>query len=424
MLNLFFRDRCRSLLLPIVVALVLTQTSGSARGGDWPQILGPHRNGTAEQESLLDTWLKDGPPTVWSAAVGEGFAGVAVKGDLLVLFHRVGDEEIVQGMNAADGEVRWKASSPCSFQAAYSSDAGPRCVPVIADDRVYTFGVAGRLQCLNASTGQVIWFRDTWKDFSAPEGYFGAGSSPVLHDGRLLVNVGGRQDAAVVAFDAKSGATLWQSFDDSASYSSPIVTTVGDNAMAIVVTRLNTVFLNPQDGTVLGSFAFGMRGPTVNGANPVVMNDHVFVSASYRVGSAWADLRQLQKEPVLAGEELLATQYATPIIHNNLMYAVDGRQDVGTASLKCLDPATQKVLWEEGGFEYGTLLRVNDEFLFLTCGGELIRFDADSQKFVASHRSRILENTPRSYRLPAISHGYLFVRDDAQLKCLHVGPRG
>ena len=142
------------------------------------------------------------------------------------------------------------------------------------------------------------------------------------------------------------------------------------------------------------------------------------------MGSAWADLRQLPKEPVLAGEELLATQYATPIIHNNLMYAVDGRQDVGTASLKCLDPATQKVLWEEGGFEYGTLLRVNDEFLFLTCGGELIRFDADSQKFVASHRSRILENTPRSYRLPAISHGYLFVRDDAQLKCLHVGPRG
>ena len=389
--------------------------------GDWPQILGPNRDGIANDEMLLENWPSSGPEAVWTERVGQGFAGVAVRNNVVYLFHRRENKEIVAALNSGTGKEIWSTGFPCEYRSGLSNDSGPRCVPVVTDTRVFVFGVGGHLRCLDPNNGEEIWSRDTWEDFSAPEGYFGAGSTPVLFQDRLIVNVGGLSSAAVVAFSATDGSTIWQSFNDTASYSSPMVADVAGTAHAIVVTRLNVVSVDPDDGAVRFRFAFGARGPTVNGATPVVIKDRLLVSSSYRVGSVWASISDDDSDPVRSGEKLLATQYATPVVWNGMLFAVDGRQDVGTASLKCIDPDGQTVLWSEGGFDYGTLIRVNDEFLFLTCGGELVRFAADMSGYRKVHRSRVLNSTPRGYRLPALSHGRLFVRDDGQLKCLLVG---
>lgn len=405
----------------VLIFAVVIPGSGAVRAGDWPQILGPNRDSVAVGEELLETWPDSGPEEAWTAAVGEGFAGVAVRDNRLVLFHRQNDREIVEARSALNGRKIWSAEFPVRYQSGLSSDNGPRCVPLVTESLVFVYGVTGNLRCLDRTTGREIWSRDTWTDFSAPEGYFGAGSTPALVDDRLIVNVGGRSSAAVVAFSIRDGSTLWQNIDDTASYSSPVIVDVSGTRHAIVVTRLNTVSLDPSDGSVRFRFPFGARGPTVNGATPVVMGDHLFVSSSYRVGSVWAKISDSAAAITDSGESLLATQYATPVRNKGLLFAVDGRQDIGPASLKCIDPAAQKILWTEPGFDYGTLLRVNEELLFLTFGGELIRFSADSSAFRPSHRSTILNATPRGYRLPALSNGRLFVRDDSQLKCLVVG---
>lgn len=406
--------------LPLLLIAVLAHLTGSALAGDWPQILGPNRDGVAVGEQLIP-WPKSGPARQWTLDIGQGFAGVAVRDDVVYLFHREGDEEVVSAIDAKSGQKIWSRGFPCRYQSGISSDAGPRCVPVVSDSQVFVYGVEGQLHCVNRKTGEGIWSRNTWKDFSAPEGYFGAGSTPLLVDDRLIVNVGGRDGAAVVAFSAVDGTTLWQSFEDSASYSSPILADVDGVKQAIAVTRFHVVSLNPDDGAVRFSFPFGARGPTVNGATPIVMEDQLFVSASYRVGSVWAAIGAEDKAQESTGERLLATQYATPVPHKGLLFAVDGRQDMGTATLKCIDPARGKVLWSEGGFDYGTLIRANEDLLFLTCGGELIRFAADSSAYRETQRSQVLQATPRGYRLPALSNGRFFARDDSQLKCVVVG---
>ena len=394
---------------------------GASLAGDWPQILGPDRNGVAVGETLLDSWPSGGPHLEWASEVGQGFAGVAVRDDVVTIFHRVGGTEVVECRNAATGKEIWSQSFSCDYQSGMSSDSGPRCVPVVGEKTIIVFGANGRLRCLSRDTGKQIWFRDTWKDFSAPEGYFGAGSSPLVVDDKVLVNVGGRDNAAIVAFSMSDGGTAWRCFDDTASYSSPVLATIGGQQQAIFVTRLNVVSVAPKNGDIVFQFPFGARGPTVNGANPVVIEDQLFVTASYRVGSAWAKVGGNPVEPVRSGESLLASQFATPIEHNGMLYAVDGRQDIGTASLKCVDPHEQKVLWEKNGFGYGTILRVNDEFLFLTHTGELIRFAADPSEYREIARCSVLENTDREYRLPAVSNGRLFVRGRNKLKCLRVG---
>lgn len=405
---------------PLVLLTMLQQLS-SAVAGDWPQILGPARNGIAADDEQLIAWPSDGPKEVWTADVGQGFAGVAVRGDTVVLFHRTDEREVVEARSATTGRQQWAQPAAVDYRSGMSSDSGPRCVPLIHEDRILVFGIAGHLRCLARDDGSEIWSRDTWKDFGAPEGYFGAGSSPLVIGNVVVVNVGGRSGAAVVGFDLKTGRTLWSSFDDTASYSSPIAITRNDRTQAVVITRLHTLFLNPADGDVIDSFPFGARGPTVNGASPVWIDDHAFVSSSYRVGSVLADCRGASVKAAELGEDLLATQYATPVRHGRLLYAVDGRQDIGSATVKCIDPLNKETLWQQPGFDYGTLLRVRDELIFLTCGGELIRFAADDAGYKESHRSTVLESTPRGYRLPALSNGRLYIRDDQQMKCLQVG---
>ncbi len=397
---------------------ILTVT---AAAGDWPQILGPQRDGIAVNERLLQKWPNSGPKEVWQENVGQGFAGVAVKNDIVYVFHRTGNSETVEARRAANGKSIWTVKFPCSYRGGVSSDSGPRCVPIVTDSHVFVFGVAGVLRCLNLKNGKEVWSRHTTNEFSAPEGYFGAGSTPVLFDEKLIVNVGGRRNAAVVAFAADSGKTIWQSFSDTASYSSPIIASVNGVQHALVVTRNHMVSINPDNGDVRFRFPFGKRGPTVNGATPVVIGDHLFVTSSYRVGSVWATLGTDATETTVSGEELLASQYATPIKQGSVLFAVDGRQDTGSASIKCIDPSQQKVLWEKKGFDYGTMIRVNKELIFLTFGGELIRIPADPSRYRESHRSSVLNPTSRGYRLPAISNGRLFVRDDHVVKCLQVG---
>ncbi|MCH2201078.1 MAG: PQQ-like beta-propeller repeat protein [Fuerstiella sp.] len=407
--------------LRVTLSFCFISVATVATAGDWPQILGTQRDGIAIDEKLLSQWPKSGPEEVWQAKVGQGFAGVAVNNDVVYLFHRLGRSEIVEARYAVNGEPIWKQSFSCDYRGGVSSDTGPRCVPLVTAGYVYVFSVEGIVRCLKSSDGQQVWYRDTAKDFSPPDSYFGAGSTPALHDGKLIVNVGGRKNAAVVAFSAVDGETVWKNVSDAASYSSPVVANVNGTRHALVVSRNNMLSLNPTNGKVRFRFPFGMRGPTVNGATPVVIGNHVFVSSSYRVGSVWASLTEDVVKPQRSGEKLLATQYATPIRQGRLLFAVDGRQDVGSASLKCIDPSREKVLWTKNGFDYGTMIRVNQELLMLTFGGELIRIAADPEMYRELQRSNVLDPTPRGYRLPAISNGRLFIRDSGVLKCLQVG---
>src|SRR5262249_46534384 len=109
-----------------------------ALGADWPQFLGPQRNGVSTETGLLQTWDTKGPPVLWQKDVGEGFSAPVIAGDRLILFHRVGDEEVVECLDAATGERKWKHTDPTEYRDPLGKGDGPRSTPLIADERVYT----------------------------------------------------------------------------------------------------------------------------------------------------------------------------------------------------------------------------------------------------------------------------------------------
>lgn len=394
----------------------------TAGAGDWPQILGPDRNGVAKGE-LLNEWDSSGPTQLWRQDAHSGFSGVAVSGRWAILFDRDDNLEIVRAFDVATGQPIWTSPAPCNYQGGISSDNGPRCVPLIHDDAVYVIGVDGMMRRVSLRDGTEVWKRDTKKDFSPPDSYFGVGSSPLIHGKLLIANIGSRDNAAVVAFDLETGETVWKSFADTASYSSPIVASIGGVEHLLVVTRLNLVSLDPAEGTLRFRIPFGMRGPTVNGATPVVMGNEFLLTSSYGIGAVFSRVDGETVKQVWKDEKLLASQYATPVAMDRLVFAMDGRQDSGSgsASVRCIDVDQQKVLWQEDGFDYGTMIRVDKDLILLTCGGELIRFTASADGYEELHRSKVLDRTDSGYRLPALSDGRLFIRDDHALKCLKVG---
>ena len=401
-------------VLPALLGLLLS--TGAA--GDWPQILGPQRDGVAEEETLADAWPAGGPPELWQRDVGEGFAGVAVAGNTAVLFHRLCAWLLSQVLDPATGQARWKIEFPTSYRGGVSPDTGPRCVPLIAGQRVILFGPGGEMQCAELATGKKSWYRNLLEDFNAPEGYFGAGSTPIVDGDKVLVNVGAR-GAGIVALSLDDGSTLWKSTDDAASYSSPVATTRDAVRHVIFVTRLNVVSVDPATGKVRFQFPFGARGPTVNAANPLLLGDHLFVSSSYGVGAKYAKFGADDATLVWDSDDVMSSQYTTCVEHGGYLYGIDGRQDVGVARLRCIDPRRGTVLWAPEGFGTGTLIRADDKLLIMKTDGELVLAEPSHQQFRPLSNARLFVTTTQA--LPALSEGRFFARDTKTLKCVWVG---
>src|SRR5882724_2973569 len=118
------RNKQRFLIILSSVVLPAVASVG-AKAGDWPQILGPHRNGVADAEQIADAWPAGGPKTLWQHEVGTGYAGVSVSKGTAILFHRVGEQELVVALDARTGKEKWKSASPANYSSSYIDDDGP-----------------------------------------------------------------------------------------------------------------------------------------------------------------------------------------------------------------------------------------------------------------------------------------------------------
>ncbi|MEX0939010.1 MAG: PQQ-binding-like beta-propeller repeat protein [Pirellulales bacterium] len=388
----------------------------AASAGEWPQILGPHRNGVADEERIATKWPGGQPPTLWQRDVGSGFAGVAVAGQRVVLFHRVGNEEIAEAMRPDNGHVLWKQSFPARYAGGIDPDNGPRCVPVIANDRVYLLGANGDLHCVSLESGQPLWSRPLNHELEARPNYFGAGSSPLVEGDRVLVNVGGRDGAGIVALDAQTGKTLWSATDEGASYSSPVAATIDGVRHIIFATRLTCTSVDPRDGSMHFQFPFGRTGPTVNGANPVVLDRHLFLSASYGVGAKLAEITANDARVVWESDDVMSSQYVTAVPHEGILYGIDGRQDIGVARLRAVDPVPGNVLWTHEDFGTAALILADGKLLAMKSDGELVIVEPSAQRYRELARMRLFDETVRA--LPALSGGKLYVRSTDTLKCI------
>jgi outer membrane protein assembly factor BamB len=397
----------------VLKAIVLASASVIGLSAeDWPQFLGPERNGVYRGPALAERWGAQGPRVVWRKNVGQGFSGPVVAQNRVVLFHRVGNEEVVEAFDAQTGANRWRYAYTTSYRDDFGFDEGPRAVPVVANGIVYTFGAQGQLHAIDLDKGTRRWSEDTMQRFRVPKGFFGAAGSPLVEDGRVLANIGGA-NAGIVAFDAMTGKVLWTATSDQASYSSAAGATIAGRRVAIFLTRAGIVGLDPATGMVQFQRAWRARmAASVNVATPLVVGNSIFVSAEYGPGAGLFRLDGTSLNQVWASDDVLTNHYATSVHHNGNLYGFHGRQEFGQ-SFRAVELQTGKVRWSQDRFLAGTVTLAGDRLVILRERGELVVAPASPDAFKPLARAQILTGTVRAY--PALSDGFLFARNENTL---------
>ena len=380
-----------------------------ASGQDWPQLLGPGRNGT-----YTGPWSEKGSfRRVWKRDAGVGFAGVAVAGGRVLLFERVGGEEVLESVDPATGKTQWKLAYPTGYRDDFGFSDGPRAVPTVDGEFVYTYGAEGTLSCVRLETGQKVWQVDAKKEFGIRKEFFGAACAPVVLGDRLLMNIGGANGAGIVAIDKKTGKTLWKALNDESGYSSPVVASIGGKSRAIFFTREGLVDADPATGRVRWQLRWRARqAASVNAAVPLVVGDEIFASSSYNTGAVLLKVEGDTAKQVWSGDDSLSNHYATSVVKDGYLYGFHGRQEFGQA-LRCVEWKTGKVQWSVDGFGAGTVTLAGNHLFVLKEDGELQIAPASPKGFKAVKKVKVADEQVRPY--PAFSSGRMYVRTDHTL---------
>jgi len=389
------------------------------RAADWPQFLGPARDGTTPERVALP-WPEAGPRRLWRLDAGAGFAGPVISGDQAVLFAREGDADTVTSVEARTGKVLWTQRQPSTFSDDMGSGDGPRSTPCIADGRVFTWGADGHLWARNLKDGRRLWDVDARGQFQADPGFFGFACSPLVIGNQVLLSVGGRDGAGLVAWDAGSGKLLWKRTDQEAGYASPVPAVGGPDGLALFFNREGLVGIATPSGDEQFRFPWRSRmSASVNAASPVVLGEEIFLTASYGTGAVLLRRQGRSLTKVWSGDDSLSAHFATPVLHQGHLYGFHGRQERG-AELRCIEWATGKVVWRDENLGPGSVALAATDLVILLEAGELLVAPATPDGFRPAARTQILG---RGARAPlAVAGGALFARDTRHWVSLDIRP--
>ncbi len=400
----------------LFAAAFLLQSPGKLAAHDWPQHLGPLRNSTYTGKDVAATWTEGGPKTVWKHAIGEGYSAPVVAGDTLLVFHRRDDQEEILALDAGSGEERWSFAYASNYKDRYGFNNGPRATPTVDAGRVYALGAGGILHAVDTKDGRKLWRVDVHGKFNVPQGFFGAACSPLVEKDLVLLNAGGDDGNSIVALDSATGELRWKAGDHEASYSSPVGATIAGERHVFFFTRHGLVDVDPTDGRIRDQFKWRARlHASVNAATPIVVADHVFISASYRTGGVVSRVTASGLEKVWSGDEILSNHYLTSVARDGFLYGLDGRQE-STPRLRCVEFATGEVRWTADRFGSGSVTLAGSDLLFVMESGELRRVAADPAGYNLKQSAKILPGEVRAYT--ALAYGRLYARDGSRLVCV------
>jgi len=387
---------------------------------DWPQFLGTRRDGTYKGKVLLP-WPKVGPKKLWQMNIGAGFAGPVISKGKLILFHRINNQETVECIEADTGKALWKASYVADYVDDFRFDNGPRAVPAITGNRVFTHGANGMIHAWDLKTGKPLWKVNGKTKYKASKGFFGFACSPLVVKQTLLLNIGGSNGAGIIGLDTNSGRHLWQSTNEPASYASPILSNINNTPQAIFFTREGLISLDPDNGRIHFSRKWRpAMHASVNACTPIVVGNQIFISTSYGKGATLLEADSGNLKTIWASDEAISSHYSSCVVSENYIYGFHGRQEAG-ADLRCVNLKTGRVLWSQPGLRSGTVTLAGDDLFIMTERGELVRARATPKEFEVKQRARVTRGEVRAF--PALADGMFYFRDSKQLVCLQLSSK-
>jgi len=431
-------------------------------GVDWSTFLGPTGDSKSPETGIITDWSDGKLRIVWQRDVGTSYGIGSVSNGRFYHFDRIDDKATLWCLNSQSGKEVWKFEYDTAYRDTLGYNNGPRCSPVVDDDRVYIYGAEGMLHCLSTDDGELGWKVDTAEQYGVVQNFFGVGSTPAIEGDLLICMVGGSPPGSpplyasrgdlesngtgIIAFNKHTGEVVYKITDELASYASIKLATIADRRWCFAFCRGGLVGFEPSMGEV--DFHYPWRASmleSVNASVPVVVGDEVFISETYQVGSSLLKVRKggydvVWKDERRVREKAMLTHWNTPIYVDGYLYGCSGRNPPD-ADLRCIDWKTGEVAWVEQlpaeERERSSLLYVDGHFVYLGEYGTLKLIKANPKKYelvsevilrrknggrdpIDGGAQRLLREP--CWAAPILSHGLLYVRGDDKLICLELIP--
>jgi outer membrane protein assembly factor BamB len=396
---------------------VPTATLVTLGPGDWPGFRGPNRDNRLTGVRIATDWKAHPPKLLWRHRVGPGWSSFAVVGSRAYTQEQHGPEELVVCYEVITGERLWVHTDDARFSEDIGGP-GPRATPTFHEGRIYTQGAAGRLNCLDAATGQVIWSRDIVADSGAKVPTWGYAASPLVAEGIVTVFAGAPDGKSVLGYHAASGELAWSAGEGQYSYCSTQRARLGGVEQLLFASDTGVTAFHPTDGKVLWKYDWPLEDTMARIVQPALLSETDLLIGSpfgkgtrrvrvKREADRWSDQK--------IWESLAINPYFNDfVIQGNHLYGFEG------TFFTCISLEDGKRRWKERGYGTGQVLLLADQNLLLVLSekGEVALVEANPER--RKEVARLQAITGKTWNHPVLAHGKLLVRNGEEAACFQV----
>lgn len=415
-----------------------------ATADDWPQWRGPNRDGVWRETGVAEKL--DGPDIRlrWRAPISGGYSGPTVADGRVYVTDRITEpteQERVHCFAWETGNQLWTHSYECRYRG-FSYTTGPRASVTVNEGRAYSLGAMGHLFSLDAKTGKVLWAKDLNAEYKIRMPVWGIAAAPLIEGDLVIVQIGGEDNACLVAFEKKAGKERWRALNDRASYSAPVAINQAGRRVLVCLTGERVVALDPRSGKLHWAHPFPPKNDIDGIVTPVVHGQWLFVSGFFE-GSLMLRLhtrelaaevvwRRVGRSEVPPGTDSLHCLISTPVVTDDHIYGIDSY-----GALRCLNARTGDRIWEsldllpQARWATAHMVRNGDKVWFFTERGELIIGRLSPEGFHEISRAKLIAPTTGQlpqrggvcWAHPAFAYRHVFARNDNELVCASLAAR-
>jgi len=404
---------------------------------DWPQWRGPGDAAVWTETGTVEKLPNAGLKTLWRAPVGLGYSSpIIVDGKVYLSDTELKKPNVrqrVQCFRADSGKLIWTSSYETSAPDWFFSDEqarGPGATPILQDKKIYAVDLFGNIVCLKTAHGKVVWRKNLKEEFQAKE--TSLDSSPLIEGNCLILMVGGKGGAGIVALDPNTGREIWRALDEAVTWSSPVVINAGGVRQLILWTQQSVSSLNPANGKLYWREETSTGGSpgTAGVSTPVFQNNHLLVSGwMFQLAEDRPAAKTLWPESKGVSRRILSDTSTGVLLGDYVYSAKTGGEFV------CLRASTGEEIWKTNsvtqlgsGASIHITLHGASAFLF-NDRGELIQAHLTPAGYNEISRTKIIEPTSPfgsrklAWSAPSFAHRNIYVRNDHELICLSIAAK-
>ncbi|WP_421919070.1 PQQ-binding-like beta-propeller repeat protein [Marinifilum sp.] len=396
-----------SILALLLSASITTTHSQETQNQEWNQFRGSKRNGSADNIEL-SSFKEKSPKLIWKKKLGDGFSELTISGDKIYTMisekqDSITGDEFIAAFDAKTGKEIWRTKVDKMFFDTFGD--GPRSTPAIGEKNVYSLSSYGKLSANTKKNGKTVWQVDFMKEYGSKIPRWGFCSSPLLIGNNVIVEVGGTDSRAFMAFDKQSGKEIWKKGDGMATYNSPVAGKINEQ-QSIIFANGRKIYSLTTAGDTIWTYNSAISNPT---GMPIVFDGNkIFISAIRNPAFIVLEINNNKAKEILRGTSM-KNDYSSSLHYNGHVYGFH------VAALQCISVKTGEKKWTKRGFGKGSLIRLGDQLLVLSDKGKLIQVKASSDAFTELGSIQALDG--KSWTAPSFANGKIYLRNLTEMAC-------